>query len=364
MKLFVVVALSGAVGLSASPTSAQDLGRVLGRTIERAVESEVRSRVDREARRATRCALGDARCVREARARGDDVEIDNQAGPVPGARTDHALIVPYAGSTLREREDLGHSAYVRITGYRDGDVVTEDVEGNLTRLVYDNPAGRSPLEIVRNYREALVAQGFRADWECGSRQSCGSTARHGGGRGWNGVNGMNLGVGGNVHYVTGSMPHGQGVAYVSIGATPQQTRIHVVEGTAMQTGMVQVNAAQLAAELDRSGRVTLEGIYFDTGEDTLRAESDAALAQVGLLMRDDPNLRLMVEGHTDSTGSMEINRTLSQRRADRVRTAIVTRYGVAPDRLGAVGHGAARPVADNGTEQGRAMNRRVELVRQ
>ena len=132
----------------------------------------------------------------------------------------------------------------------------------------------------------------------------------------------------------------------------------------MQTGMVQVNAARLAAELDRSGRVTLDGIYFDTGQDTLRPESDAALAQVGLLMRDDPGLRLMVEGHTDSTGSMEVNQTLSQRRANRVRDAIVTRYGVAPERLGAAGYGASRPVADNATEQGRAMNRRVELVRQ
>jgi outer membrane protein OmpA-like peptidoglycan-associated protein len=352
--------------VSAVPVAAQDFGRIRGNTVERAVESEVRNRVDRETRRITRCVMGDDRCIREARERGDDIEIDRSGAGVSGvvqAGGDHALITPYAGSTLREREDPGHAAYPRITGYRDGQVVTETVEGNLTRLTYDNPGGRSPLEIVRNYRQALEAQGFRTDWECGSRQACGSTARHGGGRGWNGVNGMNLGAGGNVHYVTGSMPHGQGTAWVSIGATPRQTRIHIVEGAAMQTGMVQVNAAQLAAELDRSGRVTLDGIHFDTGQDTLRPESDAALAQVGLLMRDDPALRLMVEGHTDSTGSMEVNQTLSQRRANRVREAIIARYGVAPDRLGAAGYGAGRPVADHAPEQGRALTGRVELVR-
>ena len=63
--------------VSAAPVAAQDLGRILGNTVERAVESEVRNRVDRETRRITRCVMGDDRCIREARARGDDVEIES-----------------------------------------------------------------------------------------------------------------------------------------------------------------------------------------------------------------------------------------------------------------------------------------------
>ncbi|MEQ7156536.1 OmpA family protein [Brevundimonas aurifodinae] len=347
-----------------SPASAQNLGRMLGDTVERAVTGEIRSRVDREARRITRCAMGDSRCRREAERRGDEVVVDDEPTQAMGTQGDHRLITPYAGSRLREREDVGYASYPRIVGFQRGDIALETVEGELTRLTYDNPAGRSPLEIVRNYQRALEDQGFRTDWECGSRAACGSTARHGGGRGWNGVNGMNLGVGSSVHYLTGRLTQGDAQTFVSIGATPQQTRVHIVEATRMQTGQVSVDATALAGELDRTGRVTLEGVYFDTGQDTLRPESDAALHQVGLLMRDQPGLRLTVEGHTDSTGSAEVNRTLSQRRADRVRDAIVTRYGVAAERLGAIGYGSSRPVADNGTEQGRALNRRVELVRQ
>lgn len=353
----------GLLLVGAGPASAQDLGRLLGSTIERAVTGEVRDRVDREARRVTRCALGDSRCRREAERRGDELVIEDaavQAGPGQG---DHRLIAPYAGSRLREREDVGFASYPRIVGFERGEVVLDTVEGELSRLTYDNPGGRSPLEIVRNYQAALAEQGFQTDWECGSRAACGSTARHGGGRGWNGVNGMNLGAGSNIHYATGRLSQGGAPVFVSIGATPQQTRIHIVEAGGMQTGPVSVDASALAGELDRTGRVTLEGVYFDTGQDTLRAESDAALQQVGLLLRDQPSLRLTIEGHTDSTGSAEVNRVLSQRRADRVREAIVARYGVAAERLGSIGYGSSRPVADNGTEQGRAMNRRVELVR-
>lgn len=364
MKVLNGFALGAAVLLLGSPASAQNLGRMLGDTVERAVTGEIRSRVDREARRVARCALGDSRCRREAERRGEEVVIEDGPSQSMGMQGDHRLITPYAGSRLREREDVGYASYSRIVGFERGDITLETVEGELTRLTYDNPAGRSPLEIVRNYQRALADQGFRTEWECGSRAACGSTARHGGGRGWNGVNGMNVGVGSNVHYVTGRLTQGDVQTFVSIGASPQQTRIHIVEGTGMQTGQVSVDATALAGELDRTGRVTLEGVYFDTGQDTLRPESDAALQQVGLLMRDQPGLRLMVEGHTDSTGSAEVNRTLSQRRADRVRDAIVTRYGVAAERLGAIGYGSSRPVADNGTEQGRALNRRVELVRQ
>ena len=108
-------------------------------------------------------------------------------------------------------------------------------------------------------------------------------------------------------YLTGRMARDGGTTFVSLQTYPPYTLIHVVETDEMDTGMVSVNADALSAGLERDGKVTLEGIYFDTGRDTLRSESDPALAQVGLLLRDQPALNLLVVGHTDSTGSADAN---------------------------------------------------------
>lgn len=118
----------------------------------------------------------------------------------------------------------------------------------------------------------------------------------------------------------------------------------------------------LGSQLRGSGRVDLYGLYFDFGSDRLRAESEPVLAQIVALLREDPALRLVVEGHTDAVGGEAANRDLSLRRAQAVVAALGSR-GVALTRLRAEGLGASRPVADNGTDSGRARNRRVSLVR-
>ncbi|NKC30160.1 OmpA family protein [Falsiroseomonas selenitidurans] len=280
------------------------------------------------------------------------------------AQADHPLVGRYQGATLRDRTDEAFTAYPRIIGFAEGAPQTETREGRLTRLAYDNPDGRSTLEILRNHLAALQARpGFRLDWQCAGRAACGSTARTPQGRGWNGVNGMNVGAGNDVRYATGQLATGTAEAFIAIGVTPRRTLVHVLEVARMEERMVAPDAATLAAELARSGRATLPGVFFDTGEDTLRPESDAALAQAAALLRSQPDLRLRVEGHTDAEGDDAFNRTLSQRRADRVRQALVERHGIAPARLTAAGLGEDRPVADNATPEGRARNRRVELVR-
>ncbi len=290
------------------------------------------------------------------------------------AQADHPLVGRYEGATLRDRAEEAFTAYRRIIGFEAGTPLIELREGRLTRLIYDNPQGRSTLEILRNYLAALQARpGFRLDWECAGRADCGSTARTQQGRGWNGVNGMNVGAGGDVRYATGQIGTGQintgqiagatAEAFIAIGVTPQRTLVHVLEVAPMQARMVAPEASTLAAELERSGRATLPGVFFDTGEDTLRPESDVALAQAAALLQSQPALRLRVEGHTDSEGDDAFNLALSQRRAAAVRQALVERHGIDAARLVAQGFGEAQPVADNATSEGRARNRRVELVR-
>jgi len=115
----------------------------------------------------------------------------------------------------------------------------------------------------------------------------------------------------------------------------------------------------LAAE----GRVVTHGILFDTGSDRIRPESTPTLKEIGEMLRQHGDLRLRIEGHTDSVGSAEMNQALSERRAASVRRFLEQQFGVDAGRLEAAGLGQSRPVDSNDTPEGRQNNRRVELVR-
>ncbi len=111
----------------------------------------------------------------------------------------------------------------------------------------------------------------------------------------------------------------------------------------------------------KGSRLTLQNVFFDFDKATLKPESRTELMEVVRFLRENPKVRVEVEGHTDSVGRADYNLQLSQRRAEAVRSFLVEQ-GVDPSRLTARGYGSNRPVADNRTETGRAQNRRVELL--
>ena len=137
----------------------------------------------------------------------------------------------------------------------------------------------------------------------------------------------------------------------------------IVEKQAMEQDIV-ANAAALADGLRTTGHVVVEGILFDTGKSTIKPESAQAIGEVAKLLGADPGLKLFVVGHTDTVGTVESNLTLSQARAEAVLQSLVRDHGIAAARLRAFGCGPFAPVASNGAEEGRARNRRVELVKQ
>lgn len=128
---------------------------------------------------------------------------------------------------------------------------------------------------------------------------------------------------------------------------------------------------ELRAQLDEFAKVeetndrivvTLTGeVLFATDESTLRGPATARLAQVSEALLADRDRRVTVVGHTDSQGSDSYNQRLSQDRANAVRTTLISQ-GIAADRITAVGQGEAQPVAPNDTADGRAQNRRVEII--
>jgi outer membrane protein OmpA-like peptidoglycan-associated protein len=122
-------------------------------------------------------------------------------------------------------------------------------------------------------------------------------------------------------------------------------------------------AARIERELNDEGRAVVYGIYFDFASDRLKPESQPVLADIAKVMKQHPAWSLSVEGHTDNIGGDPYNLDLSKRRAAAVKQALVGDYQIEAKRLDTSGYGASRPKDTNATIEGRARNRRVELVK-
>jgi OOP family OmpA-OmpF porin len=134
--------------------------------------------------------------------------------------------------------------------------------------------------------------------------------------------------------------------------------LHIVEKQAMEQV---ITADAMAASIDKTGFVALD-IHFATGKAEILPESQPTVAEIISLLKTRPTLRVGNEGHTDNTGSATANKTLSASRAKSVTDALVA-AGIDNHRLRAAGYGQERPIADNRLEEGRAKNRRVEIVK-
>lgn len=104
----------------------------------------------------------------------------------------------------------------------------------------------------------------------------------------------------------------------------------------------------------------LTGVTFETGSDRLKSESQASLNEAVDVLKENPSVKVEIQGHTDNVGNADANMTLSQKRADAVKAYLVDK-GIAANRLETKGYGANKPVSDNNTDAGRADNRRIEF---
>jgi outer membrane protein OmpA-like peptidoglycan-associated protein len=144
---------------------------------------------------------------------------------------------------------------------------------------------------------------------------------------------------------------------------PVRAMVGIVEVGGLEEGLITVNAEAMARDLEQSGHVAVYGVYFNTARAEIKPESEATLQEMVKLLKLNSRLRVFVVGHTDSEGTVAYNMDLSRRRAGSLVAELVSR-GIAPERLSAQAVGPFAPVASNRTEQGRAQNRRVELVEQ
>ena len=153
-----------------------------------------------------------------------------------------------------------------------------------------------------------------------------------------------------------------GTTWVRLAITNDaQQNLWIVEEAGMKKVM-KFGPAEMKMALDKDGRVQLHDILFDLDKATLQQESDKQLQDVLTLLKNSSDLKLEVQGHTDDQGADDYNMSLSQRRAETV-VGYLNLFGIDAARLTPKGYGESTPVAPNTTEEGRAKNRRVELVK-
>jgi outer membrane protein OmpA-like peptidoglycan-associated protein len=284
---------------------------------------------------------------------------------------DHPLISRYPGSVITRYLTKEFDEFTLPLG----EVVDEKfsksqpLEGKITRIVYVAPQGRSVLEVFRNYQGALRKGGFETLFTCGPQDCAGSGSPMANAY----ASGDNSDYWGPVHkirYISAKLARPEGDVYVSLliddqGADSRaNAELYVIEVKPMESDLITVDAASLANDINRTGHASVYGIYFDTGKADVKPESDATMKEIAKLLQGDSKLKLYVVGHTDNQGTLDMNMDLSRRRADAVLAALTSKYAVPAGRLRAYGCGPYSPVASNDNEDGRAKNRRVELVKQ
>ncbi len=152
-------------------------------------------------------------------------------------------------------------------------------------------------------------------------------------------------------------------AWIHIDTDAENIHLTIVEKQAMKQEIV-ADAKFMAKGINTTGHVAIYGIYFDFNKADVKPESEPALKEIAKLLQQDAKLKLYVVGHTDNVGGLDYNMKLSLQRAEAVVKELVSKYKIASDRLKAGGVGPLAPVTSNDTEEGKAKNRRVELVKQ
>jgi len=253
---------------------------------------------------------------------------------------DHPLLTRFPDSHIVEYVK-NYDSVEFATGTKGGEPERKAVEGDATVITYfHNNAEKQPsaLQVIRNYQNAIKGIGGQVAYERLPKDGDGGETT------------LRVATGGKDVWVR--------LEPGIFSAPTQSYKLWIVEVAAMQQV---VTANKLLEELNKNGFIALY-INFDTGKWDLKADGRATVAEIVTMFICAPALKIAIEGHTDNVGQAAANKTLSEKRAQSVMAAIVA-GGIDAKRLTAVGVGQERPIADNRGEEGRAKNRRVELVK-
>jgi OmpA-OmpF porin, OOP family len=394
----------------------------LRRSVQNALESETARQLDRLLRNAVRCVFDDSACVERAKQEGKDVVLTNDAGEILMDADGKPITDP--ATVQQQPEKPGTGAWANYDFVPGDDILFYDdftrdnvgdfprrlelVQGNweivewqggrylratsnglvaipLPRTLPDRftieysvnlthgnafvavMPGRAHYGPARNYRGSaptvhLTRAGVRS-----LGQGPTALAQFAGGRVRDTVVPFRIMADGDhMKVYLGE----QRVANVPNAVFPRSDTLFIALGSAAESHPIMVGSIRIAAggadlydRLARDGRVATHGILFATGSARIRPESTPTLEEIGTMLKEHPELRLSIEGHTDDVGDDASNQTLSEQRAAAVKAYLVETYGLDAGRLQTAGFGETKPVVPNDSPEGRQQNRRVELVR-
>ena len=260
---------------------------------------------------------------------------------------DHPLLTRFPDSRITEYQKTFNAVEFKVSSAKDGKlgagakIEKKTIEGDATIIHYfHNIAGKQPsaLQLLRNYQNAIKSIGGEVVYDRVPRDNDGGETT------------LRVTSGGKDIWVR--------VEPGIFSAPTQSYKIWIVEVAAMKQV---VSANKLLDEINKNGFIALY-INFDIGKHDLKTDGVATVKEIVAMLKSAPSLNIAIEGHTDNVGQPQTNKLLSDNRAKSVMNA-VTAGGIDAKRLSATGFGQERSIADNRSEEGRAKNRRVELVK-
>jgi OmpA-OmpF porin, OOP family len=401
------------LGLAGLPVEAEaQFGRRIRQAAERAAERETVRQVDRKVTEVVRCALTDQACIDKAKQEGKEVEAVDEHGNVVAAGSTTSAPRPGEGAWANydfipgedilfaedySRDQVGDfprrmelsqgnweviewegERFLRATS--NGIIAiplpqtlperfTIEMPVNITHgnaRIYVMP-GRAYNGPARNYRGSVATmQMTRAGVSPVGGSGTTALSQYGADKVRDKLISFRIMADGRHMKV---YLDEQRVANVPNADYPRSDTLFIAVSSASASHPILIGTVRVAGggrelydALARDGRVALQGIFFDTGSDRLRAESTPTLREITSMLQKHADLRIRIEGHTDNVGAAAANQALSERRAAAVRAYLVEQ-GIDALRLQSQGFGEGRPAGSNDTPEGRQQNRRVELVR-
>jgi OmpA-OmpF porin, OOP family len=282
---------------------------------------------------------------------------------------DYPLLSRFKGSIIEWYQVRNFDRYF-ILSLNDNKISNFEIDGKITRIQYSVGKEHSVFEIFNSYENSLKGSDFEILTSLNDK-NCGANLQE---QLYNDeFNGLNklpreaLNPGDDEFYYLAAKKNIENknifiVVYTAFERGDLLVTFDAIEVQALEKGLVTVK--DLDSDLSQNGHIAIYGIHFDSGKSEIKQESTQTLKNIAEFLNTHPNKKYIIAGHTDNEGNFDVNLKLSLERANAVLNELVTNYNVKVTQLKAYGDGSTAPIATNTTDEGRAKNRRVEIVEQ
>ncbi len=290
---------------------------------------------------------------------------------------DYPLVSRFEGSIIEYYKETKWDSY-KLPVYEDN--ITEpnykkpiELEGKIIRIQYSVSSDNNPAYVMKNFEKAFKSNNYKILLEGKPGNGIEEGPAGFNGDFYGSQKGLNLnkfryayeptGDGDKAIIIAKTNSNGKAIYIVEvIGGFANTTLItqDIIEVEEAETGKVTTVAINKA--ITSNGHIAIYDIHFDTGKSEIKSESKNALQNIAKYLNADSDKKYIIVGHTDNVGDFEANLKLSKERADAVKNELVSKYSVKAEQLIAYGDGQTAPVTTNATKEGRAKNRRVEIV--